>query len=97
MIYDFSGKILSLSGEEVVENGSPVKMSTLLANLIVSSQKGVESWDTIKNFNIAQSIYNEGSVELSKEDAVKLMEFVKEAPGIVLFVKAQLIMVLIKE
>lgn len=75
---DFSQPVLDLENKPVLLNEKPVTFARVVANALLSDEKGLDGAEKLKRFALAQKIFNAtGDVELSDEERVLIKKQVE--------------------
>lgn len=92
MKLDFNVAITGLDGISLKDGeGKEVLLSKTLANLLATSQ---ENANTIKYFDWAVKVHNEGFIEVDKSDKELLTNFIKSSSSINTLGKGRLLQVI---
>lgn len=78
---------LSLSGEELKENGKVITLGECLGNFLVGSNKG----EALKYYDWAIALYKGQTISVDDSDFKKIRDFVENHEQLTILVKAQII------
>lgn len=78
MKLDFNQVVIGIDGKEIIEDGKPVKLAPLLANLFAQAN----SQEPAKFIDWAVKLMGDGKIEVDKSDSEKIKNFVSAHNGL---------------
>lgn len=78
MELDLNRAVVGIDGKEIIEDGKPVKLAPLLANLFAQAN----SPEPAKFIDWAVKLMGDGKIEVDKSDSEKIKSFVSAHSGL---------------